>query len=355
MAAGTTIQHKRKAGAFTTGNLAAGEFGVDTTNSRVYFSADGSAVVRVPALADTTPQELTDASTISFNRALGANAYVTLTDDGHTLALVSNANPGDYGHITVYPDGHTMALHQDYVLMRGGLSSMAIKDAAEIRYRITNSGVQKIWLDYDPIPPIVPTTLLSTTSTVTTASLSLGNVTAAAGGVILVVATISSNASRSISSISIGGTNGTLEATTAGDHAAAFASRSVSSGTHDITVVRSSTLGSNPAMGVTVYLLERAGSAKQASILFNQADSITSRAATLAHAEGGFAVYAGTAASSGAITFSSAVNSLSAIVGGVNHEHAIITPTVLSAAYAETLTLTSVRNATAAVSWPPLT
>jgi len=45
MAAGTTILHKRKAGAFAGGELAAGEFGVDTTNGNVYFSANGTTVV----------------------------------------------------------------------------------------------------------------------------------------------------------------------------------------------------------------------------------------------------------------------------------------------------------------------
>jgi hypothetical protein len=47
MAAGTTIQHKRKEGAFVGGDLAAGEFGVDTTNGLVYFSTNGSTVTTV--------------------------------------------------------------------------------------------------------------------------------------------------------------------------------------------------------------------------------------------------------------------------------------------------------------------
>lgn len=47
MAAGTTIQHKRKAGAFAGGQLAAGELGVDTTNCRLYGSSDGSTVFLV--------------------------------------------------------------------------------------------------------------------------------------------------------------------------------------------------------------------------------------------------------------------------------------------------------------------
>jgi len=47
MAAGVTIKPKRKAGAFTGGELAAGEIGLDTTNRIWYYSADGSTVVTV--------------------------------------------------------------------------------------------------------------------------------------------------------------------------------------------------------------------------------------------------------------------------------------------------------------------
>lgn len=45
MPAGVTLKQKRKAGAFTGGELAAGEIGVDTTNSRLQFSADGTTIV----------------------------------------------------------------------------------------------------------------------------------------------------------------------------------------------------------------------------------------------------------------------------------------------------------------------
>jgi hypothetical protein len=44
MAAGTTIKLKRKAGAFIAGDLAIGELGLDTTNSILYGSIDGSTV-----------------------------------------------------------------------------------------------------------------------------------------------------------------------------------------------------------------------------------------------------------------------------------------------------------------------
>ncbi len=61
MAAGTTIQHKRKAGAFTGGQLAAGEIGVDTTNGALYFSTDGATVATLtPHAAVTLGASLTD-------------------------------------------------------------------------------------------------------------------------------------------------------------------------------------------------------------------------------------------------------------------------------------------------------
>lgn len=47
MAAGTLIKLKRKAGAFTGGELEAGELGIDVTNSEVYSSSDGSTVFLV--------------------------------------------------------------------------------------------------------------------------------------------------------------------------------------------------------------------------------------------------------------------------------------------------------------------
>lgn len=44
MAAGVTIKHKRKAGAFVAGELAAGEFGVDVSTGNVYLSVNGTSV-----------------------------------------------------------------------------------------------------------------------------------------------------------------------------------------------------------------------------------------------------------------------------------------------------------------------
>ena len=62
MAAGVTIKLKRKAGAFINGDLAAGELGLDVTNSKLYASNDGSTVYQLDVVGllnivdDLTPQ-----------------------------------------------------------------------------------------------------------------------------------------------------------------------------------------------------------------------------------------------------------------------------------------------------------
>lgn len=70
MAAGVTIKIKRKAGAFSNGQLAAGELGLDTTNGVVYFSADGSTVVDLPSLAAA---QTLSAKKLSLTAAHGAD------------------------------------------------------------------------------------------------------------------------------------------------------------------------------------------------------------------------------------------------------------------------------------------
>lgn len=47
MAAGVTIQLKRKAGAFSGSDFAAGEMGVDVTNDVLYYSTDGTDAIRL--------------------------------------------------------------------------------------------------------------------------------------------------------------------------------------------------------------------------------------------------------------------------------------------------------------------
>lgn len=54
MAAGVTIQLKRKSGAFTGGDLVAGELGLDVSTGSVYVSVDGATVKMV----GSSPKEL---------------------------------------------------------------------------------------------------------------------------------------------------------------------------------------------------------------------------------------------------------------------------------------------------------
>lgn len=71
MPAGVTIKHKRKAGAFSNGELASGEWGLDTTNNVWYFSANGTTVISLSGTVDTANSpnanefaRFTDANTI---------------------------------------------------------------------------------------------------------------------------------------------------------------------------------------------------------------------------------------------------------------------------------------------------
>jgi hypothetical protein len=80
MAAGTTIQHKRKEGAFVGGDLAAGEFGVDTTNGLVYFSTNGSTVTTV--LPD-------DAVTLAKMASGTAGNLITYDASGNPAAVAT--------------------------------------------------------------------------------------------------------------------------------------------------------------------------------------------------------------------------------------------------------------------------
>lgn len=116
MAAGTTIQLKRKAGAFTTGQLAAGEAGVDTTNGDFYFSTDGSDVVQVDVseIGGGGGSPVLDADTVSDDADLpldnlftGTGVYeielnnIDSADDAVDLYLyLRNSTPADIGSLT---------------------------------------------------------------------------------------------------------------------------------------------------------------------------------------------------------------------------------------------------------------
>ena len=107
MAAGVTIKLKRKSGAFTGGDLAAGEAGVDVTNNDFYFSKDGSTVTQIQSgggdvSASGTPADgqigvWTDATTIEGDSAL---TFDTTTD---TLVIAVSGKI-NFGGVTILDD-----------------------------------------------------------------------------------------------------------------------------------------------------------------------------------------------------------------------------------------------------------
>lgn len=80
MAAGTTIKHKRKAGAFSNGELAAGEWGLDVSNDVWYFSSNGTTVQPMA----------TGAGTVDTANSPNANEFARFTDadtiEGRTVS-----------------------------------------------------------------------------------------------------------------------------------------------------------------------------------------------------------------------------------------------------------------------------
>lgn len=86
MAAGVTLKHKRKAGAFTSGELAAGEVGVNTSAPRIEFSADGTTVSTVTGGGGITRTvTVTSGSFTAGSSAL--TDYTYLIAGAHAVAL----------------------------------------------------------------------------------------------------------------------------------------------------------------------------------------------------------------------------------------------------------------------------
>jgi len=95
MAAGTTILHKRKAGAFVGGELAAGEFGVDTTNGAIYVSYNGTTVSSVgggghDAVTTDTAKTTTSGTTVDFTGVAAGVKRITVLLSGVSTNGTSN-------------------------------------------------------------------------------------------------------------------------------------------------------------------------------------------------------------------------------------------------------------------------
>jgi hypothetical protein len=88
MPAGTTIKHKRKAGAFVAGELAQAEQGFDITNDRWYYSPNGTTITAHPSASSTVASDFSgytakttpaDADTIVVNDSAASGALKKVT------------------------------------------------------------------------------------------------------------------------------------------------------------------------------------------------------------------------------------------------------------------------------------
>lgn len=130
MAAGVTIKMKRKAGAFSNGELAAGEFGFDTSNSNIYVSFNGTTVVNLTAIYQPLDSDLTAfaAKTAPSGAVVGTTDAQTLS--GKIISLNSALGSDDTYEGTVIAGrnaGATIAQWEAVYL--GGSSTWLLADA----------------------------------------------------------------------------------------------------------------------------------------------------------------------------------------------------------------------------------
>lgn len=115
MAAGVKIQHKRKAGAFVDGELAAGEFGLDVSGNRWYYSLNGATVASLNAGAGTVDTangplvgefaRFTDATHIEGRTVAEAKADLALDNVTNESKATMFTNPTLTGTVTIPTPG----------------------------------------------------------------------------------------------------------------------------------------------------------------------------------------------------------------------------------------------------------
>lgn len=148
------------------------------------------------------------------------------------------------------------------------------------------------------------------TSTATTAAIDFGNFNAPTAGLMVVVCGCpsgSSNESLTVSSISIGGSNGTkVFSLSSAQQLSEIAYRQVSSGNNNVTVTRSSTTSSGSSTVVDVYLIINNQSDTPTANADSGVASATSRTATFTVPALGYAFYALTKGNTAAVTWTAA-------------------------------------------------
>lgn len=170
--------------------------------------------------------------------------------------------------------------------------------------------------------PIVLTHLGSNSSTVDGTSFNFGNFTAATSGLMIVATSANGGGSNAVlSSASIGGTNGTVHIAPSGSSfGSGIASRQVSAGANNVTVVYSTSRG---GAAVDVWLLTgNISDTPTDTDGVNTATNGTSSPATLDIPANGVAVYTELHENTGAVTWSGATERQDVTVDSQQHSAA---------------------------------
>jgi len=94
MAAGTTIKIKRKAGAFSGGDLAAGELGIDTTTDQLYASTNGTTVFIIASTVfDQDDMSSNSAAALATQQSIKAYVDANVISSGSVHWFAADTPP----------------------------------------------------------------------------------------------------------------------------------------------------------------------------------------------------------------------------------------------------------------------
>ena len=188
---------------------------------------------------------------------------------------------------------------------------------------------------------------IATVGSVLTSSANLttydfGNVTVPTDGLLVVVFTAYGDSSRSVSSMSIGGSAVDGAVTGAGSFSkSAIGWRVVSAGARNVTVVLSGANGTNPGATAAVYLVTGYSSATPTATDAPANAVGSSYSASVNTLAGQVAVVGVVAVTATNFTFSSATEVYDTPIGASAHAHGYISSTVAATPHTETATRSS--------------
>lgn len=161
MAAGVTIKHKRKAGAFINGELAAGEWGLDVTNSAWYFSINGTTVLLLSAIvalldsigdviitspADNNLLAYDTASSKWINQTAVQAGVVALSEKG-AISGVATLDPGGKIPAAQLP---SVAVGEKFTAVNQAAMLALTVQIGDIAIRTDQAGARWMFVGTDP-------------------------------------------------------------------------------------------------------------------------------------------------------------------------------------------------------------